>query len=113
MVVMAIMAVMAVMVLVDYCDVGSGDSDFGVTRTTRRMVDLDEFFDRGSMGGMSMMVGLVVVMVVLMAGGFGRERNPAHVFYEPGATEMLCARARVQNAVAVGGCAREVQNGDT
>lgn len=106
------MMVMAVMVLVDYCDLGSGDSDFGVTRATRRMVDLDEFFDRRSMSGMSMVVRFVVVMVVMVAARFGRKSDPAHAFYEPAANEMLYVRARIQNVAAGDGCAKGVRSGD-
>ena len=99
------MMAMMVVVFASYRDIRCYDTDLAVARLMGRMMDLDEFFGRGSMGGMS---GWMMVVVAWSA--FGCEGNPAHVSL--GLRRCMLHSAGVGNlaaAVAVG-YVREAQN---
>lgn len=71
--VVVMLLVVIVMVVVFLCIEGRDYSDALIMRIV--VVDSDEFFDRGSMVGMVVVMAVMMVVVPL---GFGREGDPAH-----------------------------------
>jgi hypothetical protein len=97
------MAVMEVVVLRSYRDIWRCNADLAVTSPMGRVMDLDEFFDRRSMGGMSR------PMMVVTWGAFGCEGNPTHVSLETVKNMHQGAEAHNQTAMVVSGYVKEVQ----